>query len=756
MERAVATRAGSSIRRCGSIALMVRFISAFVAALMLVVAAPLDAQPAPFAGRVIDGTTQQPIAGASVVISGFAGVVKTDADGRFSVEIRPQLPFQIIVVLPSGQVARPVDIKSIDAAVTDVPVNPVTDESVTVIGAAPSVDSSPASATSLLSSAQITSRSPENLMQALETVPGVNAVSEGHATVPAIRGLARGRTLLLIDGARVSSERRVGPSATFADPATFEGIDVARGPGSVAYGSDALGGVISVRTRRAEPGAPLRIRGNGTIGRGIPEARASIEVSKGFSRGGVLVQTHAREADDWDSPVGDGRVFNSGWKDRGLHARLDYQLGPGVLSAGWQSDFGRDIERPRNNSQAVRFYYPYEDSHRLTSSYEVSNRGGFQQLMLTGFLGTFEQRTDQDRFATVTSARSIERADITAKDFHVKGSGSRAAGPVRFEFGVDVNGRYGLEAVDTLLRYDLAGALTSRSENLSIDDARRVDSGAYLQVEGNVASAVRLSAGIRGDYVTTRNRGGYFGNLNTSNSAFSGFTSITAGPFEGLSLTAQVSRGFRDPTLSDRYYRGPTGRGFITGNPDLEPETSLQFDLAARYAIARTQIAAYAYHYRIMDLVERYSTATDFFFFRNQGRARLRGVEFEARTEIGAGFSLEGGINLSRGVALETGTALDDIAPRTVFVMARQDFGTSFFGQVRASLFAEDDRPGPSEVAAPPAKVVDLSGGWKLTRHVELRGIVRNLLDEAYYASPDPRWVYAPGRSGSLTVAFNF
>ena len=84
---------------------------------------------------------------------------------------------------------------------------------------------------------------------------------------------ARGRTLLLIDGGRVTSERRVGPSATVADPSLFEGIDVARGPGSVAYGSDALGGIISVRTRRAEPGSPLQVRASGTLGGGIPDRR---------------------------------------------------------------------------------------------------------------------------------------------------------------------------------------------------------------------------------------------------------------------------------------------------------------------------------------------------------------------------------------------------------------------------------------------------------------------------------------------------
>ena len=200
------------------------------------------------------------------------------------------------------------------------------------VGAAPSIVAAPAAGTTLLSAAQIARRNPENLMQALETVPGVNPVSEGHATVPAIRGLARGRTLVLIDGARVCSERRVGPSATFADPATFEGIDVARGPGSVAYGSDALGGVISVRTRRAEPGSPLRVTGSGTYGGGIPDRRGSIEVAKGFSRGGVLVQAHAREADDWDSPIDDEAIFNSGWRGPGIHrARRPPARGGAVL-----------------------------------------------------------------------------------------------------------------------------------------------------------------------------------------------------------------------------------------------------------------------------------------------------------------------------------------------------------------------------------------------------------------------------------------
>ena len=72
------------------------------------------------------------------------------------------------------------------------------------------------------------------------------------------------------------------------------------------------------------------------------------------------------------------------------------------------------------------------------------------------------------------------------------------------------------------------------------------------------------------------------------------------------------------------------------------------------------------------------------------------------------------------------------------------------------AFLAEDDRPGPSEIAAPGATILDLAGGWRFTHNLELRGLARNLLDDAYYASPDPRWVWAAGRSASVTLAVQF
>ena len=728
-------------------------IASFV--LLVCLALPLPALA--FKGRVVDDQGR-PVAGATISILGRTGEAITDQDGRFEWKPDPPPPFEILVIDAGGNYSKPVIISEISAeSELTVTVTPLISESVMVSGSAPSIEATPGAGTTSLSGRDIAVRQPANLMQALENVAGVNQVSEGQAAVPALRGLARGRTLILIDGARVSSERRVGPSATYLDPTVVEGVDVARGPGSVAYGSDAFGGVISVRTRRVVARSPLSATFSGTVGTGIPEHRGAIELSKGLANGGVLFAAHTRDADDWDSAAGE--VFNSGYSDHGFLARVEHKAGPGSFSVGWQSDFGRDIERPRNNSRTVRFFYPTENSHRFTTGYEATAVGGFQRVGFTGFLGTFDQRTDQDRFATATTGRTVERADIDAKDFHVRGFGDKLFGRARFETGVDVNGRFGLNAVDDLITYNLAGDVVSTRPNVSVDSARRTDTGVYASIDSALTSVLSFGAGVRGDYVTTSNSGGYFGDRSTSNGAGSGYASLTAGSTAGISATVQVARGFRDPVLSDRYYRGPTGRGFITGNPDLNPETSTQYDFALRYTAPAFRLAAFLYHYDIDDLIERYAApelGPDNFLFRNRGTARVRGFELEGQASFPAGVTLDLAMQIAEGRALDDDAYLDDMSPTNLSATLRKQFGDRAFGQVRTAFYSDDENFGPTERAVPGYTMLDAAAGYRIVRQLELRVNARNLLDEEYYASQDVRAIFAPGRSFALTANVKF
>ena len=708
-----------------------------------------------FEARIIEKATGKPIPNAEVTILGHPGERFTDKDGRLTWQPAPPPPFEVLVILPGGRFMKPMVVEKLpEVGPLELQVEALVEESVTVTaGAAPSIETTPGSATTLVTAGDVLTRIPTNLGQVLETVAGVSTVSEGQAAVPVIRGFASGRTLILIDGARVTSERRVGPSATFLDPFVLESVEVSRGPGSVAYGSDAFGGVISARTRRVAPGSALGFRFIGSVGTGVPELRGGVEVSKGLERGSVLFQAHVRDFEDYRSPEGD--VFNSGSRDQGFLARVEHAVGPGTFSAGFQSDFGRDVERPRNNSRVVRFYYPTEDSHRFTTAYELHKVAGLERVSLTGFFGAGRVVTDQDRFATSTSNRRIERADVSANDFQFRGLGERTVGPAHVEFGVDVNGRYDLEAIDETVFYDADGNVAGTTSNLSVENAHRTDTGLFASVQMPIAARVLLAGGLRGDGITTQNTGGYFGDRSTSHAALSGYGSATVS-IDRISLTGQIARGFRDPTLSDRYFRGPSGRGFITGNPDLEPETSLQLDGAVRYTGHRWRAAFFVFNYRISDLVERYETTPDNFFFRNRGRARVRGVELEAQGDIGRGYTLEVSTQLTRGRALDDDEYLDAIPPESISVQVRKQILGQGFAQARVAAYARDTRPGPTEVAIPGYTVVDVSGGWRFSEQLELRALARNLFDASYLVSPDSRTVPAPGISLTASLVARF
>ena len=708
-----------------------------------------------FKGRVVlqDGT---PVADATISVLGHPGSTRTDHDGWFLRSPDPPLPFEILVVMPGGQYMAPVVIEEIpNNAPVIVTVSPLVAETVLVTsGSTPHIEATPASAMSVVRKEDIAQRHPVRLTDVLENVPGVGQVSDLHAAVPAIRGLARGRTLILIDGARVSTERRAGPSATYLDPFFLEGIEVSRGPGSVAYGSDAFGGVIDARTRRPESGAPLRVRLRASLGAGIPERSVGAEISKGAGAGGLLFQARYRNFANYRSP--EGTVPNSSASDGGFLARVTQEIGAGLFSVGWQSDLGRDIGRPREDPNAVRISHPEENSHRLTVSYDLDPLAGFTRIEFKGFLGSYRVITERDEQVPPSGFRHVRQADVSANDFSFRSLAVRPVGPSRFELGFDVNGRFDLEALDSEVIFDASEGIRFQGEQPAIENANRSDTAVYANAEIMLGRRVSAWGGLRFDHLTSANRGGFFGDQSTSNDAVSGYGSLRVELVSRLHLTGQVSRGFRDPFLSDRYFKGVTGRGVAFGNPDLEPETSLQFDVALRYGRENFHWAFFVYRYDIHHLVERFEERDGLFFFHNRGKARLQGFEAEAQADLTPNLTLELGAQFETGVALDDDGPLDDIPAERITGQLRQQMSDKVYGVLRVAWFAADNDPGPTERPTPVYFIMDLGGGWKFNSWGSLRLWVRNVLDEAYPVSADRRAVLAPGISAVVTLEAQF
>ncbi len=209
----------------------------FFAAAGLALAGLAAAQAEPAAGRLaarVATAGGAAVASCEVAVVGQPISARCDAEGRFVIDPAPAPPFQIVVTLPGGAVSPPLPVDSLAALELVLP-EPLR-ESVTVLsGVAPGLDLLPASGATLVSEEGIGQRAPERLVNVLESVAGASKLGEGADSVPALRGLGRGRTLILIDGARVTAERQAGPSATFVEPASLGGLEVSRGPGSVVY-----------------------------------------------------------------------------------------------------------------------------------------------------------------------------------------------------------------------------------------------------------------------------------------------------------------------------------------------------------------------------------------------------------------------------------------------------------------------------------------------------------------------------------------
>ncbi len=729
------------------------------AAVALLLAAVLTAAPVAFAEsppfRLLS-PEGEPVPHARITVVGRSGAVVTDQNGLFHLDPVPPTPFQLAVFSEEGTWLGQIRVPSLaEGALRDLRLLPVDRlEVILQADVAPATLAPPAAAPSVISRASRQERQTPRLTLTVGEIPGSGNLGSGHATVPSLRGLARGRTLLLIDDARVTTERRAGPSATYLDPFSVESLEVVRGPGSVAYGSDAIGGIVHARTP-----APSREALSGRYELSVNAiddfATGGVEGSFPAGSGAILIQAHQRSFSEYRSPG--GTVVNSGARDRGFLVKGLAPAGDARWVFGLQVDQARDVGKPTTDSENEPVRYPTEESVRFTAAAEFPPRGGFTAIELRAFVGDYRLVTERERLPSAGTTRQIERSDVEAGDASLRLLATRPIKEGILRFGLDASSRIDLSATTTQKDFDPNDRIISETEDRSIVSADRFDAGLFVEGERRLGSSrTSLIGGLRGQGIWTRNSDGFFGDRSTSKGTYSGYVATSVRPAEPWSLTFQVARGFRDPFLGDRYFAGITGRGVITGNPDLEPETSLQFDLSTRWSGERARVAGYLYHYTIRDLIERFEIAPRDFVFRNRGRAVIEGVEVEIGLRLSKNLTSRIGLNYARGRI-----AGDDVPPSdipgpglTLSLQHRPTAGT--WWRLGYRYAGRDDRPGPSEITTPGYGVLDLSGGIRIREGLELSLVMTNLLDKAYPASPDDDSVPAPGFEAALILSGSF
>ena len=568
---------------------------------------------------------------------------------------------------------------------------------------------------------------PGRLTELVAELPGVAENGQGGIFQTfSIRGVSRLRVLTLVSGMRIVSERRAGVSASFVDPLLVGSVDVLRGPSSTYYGSGALGGVVQLFPRSFD--GPVVEVGYGSQGgesfqlAGWGDERWSVGVAH-------------READNAETPGGDtlysgfnqlSAAVSRSWEADGRRFRLEAIASRGDDIAKANTDFPRRITT-----------YPREE--HLLLRFAVRGNGRW----------SLDAWVHPNSLETEVLEPGVER-DLLANDAFDLGFNyqrQRALGAsTQLRYGLDYFGRRGVEALERA--WDLtSGTAVPVLSQRTLDDGAEDETGLYGAFERNIGRAVLLAGGR-----LSWQRQGNAGAGDRDDLAGTAFAGLVAPLGAGFELAVNAGTGLRFPSLSERFFSGVTGRGFVTGNPALEPERSLNLDLGLRWYGERLFVAGYLFRNEIDDYIERIETAPDELTFRNLIAGTIQGVEAQGVLQLDHRTTLSFGGHLLDGEDDDGGSLADIPADRLYLALRHRRDRWSWQGRWEERADRRD--PGSGEKPIPGASLLSAGVRYRVGDGLELRLNGRNLLDEEYFNSADDKVPLAPGRSLGLSLGW--
>ncbi|MBK8058329.1 MAG: TonB-dependent receptor [Gemmatimonadetes bacterium] len=661
-------------------------------------------------------------------------------------------------------------------------------------------------------SASIREKSPNSAADLLREARGSTSWGRGpNQGRPSIRGQRGQRILLLQDGLRLNNNRRqqdFGELPALVDVDQIERVEVVRGPSSVLYGSDAIGGVINLITRTPRADGTTRVRGNlGYRYSGAGEQQrgdGSLTVTRGafaFTGSGSL-----RNAGNYEVPGGsfgdltlpDGiKLDDSGVRDRSLNLYASWR-GQGRSNA-WirhdryvARDAGFGFVEPRilgDTSTRIKLTYPWQAVQKTSAGINLSSLGLPFADRVDLSLYTQGNKRDFDSFVDVYVPTGPGRtAVINSRSYNTTDVGSSGLRLEAAKVLSRVVFTYGLDAVrDDAVANDSAYSRTtgfgpnpiiSSSTRPSLPDAdiRNVD--LFLQGDWRLHERFSVITGVRYHDVHAETRqtaglpdsvAGLKANNRTTVYAVNGIYRLT----DHVSAVATYGRGFRAPNLIERYFSGPStdGTAIQVANPGLDAETSTNVDVGLRVSVARVEAEWFYFRNNLKDGILTRPTGRTIgrlaeFQNINVERLRTSGHEATLRVDLGRGFDLNTNYtkletkNPDRPDIPVAGTYSPSSTPRWATGRAA---GASGQRAVRRQGEQQDINLGTSPIGSvlPAFTIVNVRGGVRLAtiagRPQEV-GLGINNLGNALYAEAANSAFVRPeaGRHVVLSVRSSF
>jgi len=526
---------------------------------------------------------------------------------------------------------------------------------------------------------------PTSLTDLLQRVPGVQvAPSGGRTSLPniLIRGTQSAQSLVLVDGQRISSSSSGDSNLQFLNVEQIERVEVLRGSRSVIYGSDAIGGVIQIFTRRGtESGLQPRLH----LGVG---SHQSWERSLGLSGGDQQTR------------------FSLG-------ASLDDTAGIDSTGPSFPADADRDAYRNKSMSLTL--------SHALSDTTEVGlnlldSRGksqydnpfGPQQKPYTDFnlssIGSYV-----DSAVTESWHSRVEFGHVENRDFKGDKLSDERSTFNTYRNSLNWQNDLSLDPQNSLI-LGADGYEDHLNTSTAFAEDSRWNRAAFIQHRFQ-SERFSTELGLR------RDQNQQYGSQNT----WSATLTLPLNPDNELLLS--YSEGFRAPNFSDLYYPG-------YDNPELKPEHSKTHELQWRSQLSdSSSLEASLYRTDIRDAI----TPDSQFRPQNIGAARINGFEAALKQEL-FGWQSNLGVALIDPRDRDSGHTLNRRARRTLSLDLDRQFDRLGLGATwQAVSSSYNDMANNDRI--PGYALLGLRSSWTLSREIKLDLKLDNLLDTSYSRS---------------------
>ena len=516
---------------------------------------------------------------------------------------------------------------------------------------------------SVITQEEIRRSSARNVGELLEDIPGVRINNDGGQGMKRIkiRGEDAFRTLVMIDGQKVSEHKSMSGSPMLIDPSMIERIEVIKGPASVLYGSDAIGGAINIITKK---GGTKPIEGEVSAGM---NTSASGKNASGSIYGGIdgwkyRLSASIEDNDNLKTPKGE--MENTYFTARSVSGFLSYDFTPdatvGASLDYYDLEFGSsDVNTPGfavDVPKWTRFKAAaFGEIKNITSSFVRLRTDIFYQKSKKDMTNTVPgvwTQGEVDTFKAMGFEEAfLNRVGVQAGNAYVL---QPHASNDMNQYGFSIQADWQIGDRNYLIAgYGISyDDLNAHSWNTGTNvmpmmltdknyDGYQMTNAVYASMETLLSANLTLTYGARYTWVKTdmdsiNNKMG----TKTSGEGSDGKIVFNAGVLwhgtDNLTLRASYAQGYRSPILQELYIDTSMGStGTTYANPDLKPETSDNFEIGARWN--STGLSA--------DLAIFYSTADDYiatlynaqkrgYQYNNVAEAKTFGVELTSSVRI--------------------------------------------------------------------------------------------------------------------------